>query len=208
MRCAKLTIKRLARHAEDLDDDNAVKTLLAHIKKSLSTAALKAMSESAQSEPQIPIQPEELDASPWVLNVLNGTIDLHTGTPQPQRQADLLTKCLPIDYDPQAPCPTWERFLWHIMGGTNREEEHEDMGAGALAQRHAADERAKRLIDFLQRAVGYSLTGDTREQCLFLLHGGGSNGKTTCIETLQALLGDYAQSTPSASLLAKDRHDG
>ena len=51
------------------------------------------------------------------------------------------------------------------------------------------------------------MTGDTREQCLFVLHGSGSNGKTTFIETLQALLGDYAQSTPSASLLAKDRHD-
>jgi putative DNA primase/helicase len=56
--------------------------------------------------------------------------------------------------------------------------------------------------------VGYALTGDCREQCLFLAHGNGSNGKSTCLETLQALLEDYAQSTPSASLLAKDRQDG
>lgn len=205
---AKQTIKRLARHAEDLDDNAAAKALLAHVKASLATPKLKAMVESAQSEHGIPIQPEALDADRWLLNVINGTLELHTGTLRPHRQADMLTKCLPIDYNPQAQCPTWERFLWHIMGGTNLGEDTEDMGTGELENRKAADKRAKRLIDFLQRAVGYSLTGNTYEQCLFLLHGSGSNGKTTFLETLQALLGDYAQSTPSASLLAKDRHDG
>jgi len=208
VRMAKQTIKRLARHAEDLDDDTAVKALLAHVKSSLATAKLKALVESAQSEPGIPVQPEDLDGDRWLLNCTNGTLDLRTGIPRPQRQADLLTKCLPVAYDPHAECPTWERFLWRIMGGTTRDEDTEDMPAGKLENRQAADQRAKRLIGFLQRAIGYSLTGETREQCLFVLHGSGSNGKSTFLEVLQALLGDYAQSTPSASLLAKDRHDG
>ena len=56
--------------------------------------------------------------------------------------------------------------------------------------------------------MGYSLTGDTREQCLFILYGRGANGKSTFLEGLQAVLADYAQSTPSASLLAKGRYDG
>jgi len=208
VRMAKQTIKRLARHAEDLDDDTAVKALLAHVKSSLATAKLKALVESAQSEPGIPVQPEDLDGDRWLLNCTNGTLDLRTGIPRPHRQADLLTKCLPVAYDPHAECPTWERFLWRIMGGTTRDEDTEDMPAGKLENRQAADQRAKRLIGFLQRAIGYSLTGETREQCLFVLHGSGSNGKSTFLEVLQALLGDYAQSTPSASLLAKDRHDG
>ncbi len=206
IRLAKQTIKGLARQAETLEDDGAVKAHLAHVRKSLSTAALKAMVESAQSEPGISVQPEDLDADPWVLNVHNGTLALRTRTLREHRQADLLTQCLPVPYDPQAPCPTWERFLWRIMGGS-QEKDSPDMSAGELEQRHASDERAKRLICFLQRAIGYALTGDTQEQCLFLLHGSGSNGKSTFLEVLQALLGDYAQSTPSASLLAKDRHD-
>jgi putative DNA primase/helicase len=208
VRMAKQTIKRLARHAEDLDDDQAIKALLAHVKSSLATAKLKALVESAQSEPGIPVQPEDLDGDRWLLNCTNGTLDLRTGIPRPHRQADLLTKCLPVAYDPHAECPTWERFLWRIIGGTNLEDDTEDRGAGESDNRQAADDRAKRLIGFLQRAIGYSLTGETREQCLFVLHGSGANGKSTFLEVLQTLLGDYAQSTPSASLLAKDRHDG
>ena len=208
MSAAKGTIKKLACEVEALDDSTAAKVLLVHIQTSLATAKLKAMVESAQSEPDIPIQPEALDADPWLLNCTNGTLDLHTGTLQPHRPDDLLTKCLSIHFDAHAPCPTWKRFLWRIMGGTTLEEDTEEMSTSELEQRQAADDRAQRLVAFLQRAIGYSLTGDTREQCLFVLHGSGANGKSTFLEVLQALLGDYAQSTPSASLLAKSRPDG
>src|SRR5207253_11419144 len=95
-------------------------------------------------------------------------------------------------------------------GGTHAAEDTDAMSTGELEAQHTADQRAQRLITFLQRAIGYSLTGETREQCLFVLHGSGSNGKSTFLELLQALLEDYAQSTPSATLLAKDphRHEG
>ncbi len=164
------------------------------------------MMENAQSELPLPVQPEDLDADAWLLNCQNGTFDLHTGTLRPHDRGDLLTKCLPIPYDANKTCPTWEQFLWRIMGGSQGDD-NPDMSAGELENRRNADARAGRLITFLQRAIGYSLTGDTREQCLFLLHGSGSNGKSTFLETLQALLGDYAQSTPSASLLAKKEED-
>jgi putative DNA primase/helicase len=208
MRRAKQTIKRLARHAEDLDDTQA-KALMAHVKASLSTTKLKAMVECAQSEEGIPVQPDAFDADAWLLNVTNGTVDLRTGTLRPHQQADLITKCLTMPYDEHATCVTWDAFLWRIMGGSQGEDSP-DMGAGELENRHAADERAKRLSEFIARAVGYVLTGDTREQALLVLHGSGSNGKSTFLELLQALLGDYAQSTPSATLLAKDphRHEG
>jgi putative DNA primase/helicase len=207
MRYAKQTVKRLAQHVIDLDGEEA-QALLKHVKASLATSKLKAMVESAQSEECIPVAPEAFDNNPWLLNALNGTLDLTTGALRPHERAALLTRCLPIAYDPDATCPTWLSFLWRIMGGTRREEDTEHMSAGALEHRQAADGRAQRLIAFLQRAIGYGLTGMTREQCLFVLHGGGSNGKSTFLEALQALLGDYAQSTPSASLLDKNRHDG
>ncbi len=203
---AKQTIKRLARHAEDLDDDAAVKALMAHVKKSLSKASLDALVRTAQDEPGIPVKPEALDMDPWLLNCTNGTLDLRTGTLRPQRQADLITKCLPIAYDPHAQCPTWEHFLWRIMGGSQGQD-HPDMNAGELENRCKADDRARALIDFLQRAIGYTLTGSTREQCIFILHGKTKTGKSTFLATLRALLGPYGQQADMSSFMHKDRDE-
>jgi putative DNA primase/helicase len=111
---------------------------------------------------------------------------------QPHRQADLITKCLPVAYDADATCPTWERFLWRIMGGSQGDDSP-DMGAGELENRRQADDRARALIGFLQRAIGYALTGSTREQCMFILHGPTKTGKSTFLATLRALLGPYGQ---------------
>ena len=104
----------------------------------------------AEKEVGIPVTPEELDADPWLLNVTNGTIDLRTGELREHRPEDLITKLVPVDYDPDAACPTWLQFLHDIMGARQA------------------------LVDFLQRAVGYALTGSTREQVLFLMHGTGT----------------------------------
>src|SRR5262249_31316671 len=92
-------------------------------------------------------------------------------------------KLAPINYDPAATCPTWEAFLERIMA-TNES-----------------------LLGFLQRAVGYSLTGSTRERVTFFLYGTGANGKSTLLETLSSLLGDYAETTRSETLLIKT-YDG
>ena len=97
--------------------------------------------------------PEDLDTKPWLLNCTNGTLDLQTATLQPHKRTDLLTRCMPVVYDAQAPCPTWERFLWRIMGGTV-EPNSEDDSSLFLEQRQQADARAKALIGFLQRAIG------------------------------------------------------
>jgi len=82
-----------------------------------------------------------------------------------------------VDYDPQAVCPTWETFLHRILA--------EDEG----------------LIRYVQKAVGYSLTGSTQEQCLFILHGTGANGKSTFLNTMSTILGEYARHTPTETLL-------
>jgi putative DNA primase/helicase len=205
MQCAKETVKRLARHAETLDDVPA-KTLMTHVRASLSTAKLKAMVESARDEQGIPVQPEKFDQAPWLLNCKSGTLDLRTGTPRPQAREDLLSKCLPVAYDPEAPCPTWERFLWRIMGGSQGKDTAE-MSMAELAARHQADDRARALIGFLQRAIGYSLTGDTREQCLFILHGPTKTGKSTFLSALRHLLGPYGQQADMSTFLHKERDE-
>jgi putative DNA primase/helicase len=176
MRLAKETVKRLARHVETLDDSHAG-ALLAHIKASLSTAKLKALVECAQSEPGMAVQPEDLDQHPWLLNVANGTLDLQTGTLRDHDRADLLTFALPVAYDARATCPTWQRFLDRIMAGNQN------------------------LIAFLQRAIGYALTGAIREHVLLILWGTGRNGKSTFLNTLRTLLGPYGMKAPSELLI-------
>ena len=121
-----------------------------------------------------------LDCDPFVLNVLNGTVDLRTGRLHPHRRENLLTKLAPVSYSPLATCLLWLKFLDRIMDG-NQE-----------------------LITYLQRVVGYGLTGDVSEQCLWFFHGTGANGKSTFLTTLLAILGDYGMQSVSDLLMVKN----
>ena len=96
---------------------------------------------------------------------------------RPNDPADLITHLVPIDYDPVASCPRWEAFLARVLPDPCR--------PGLFAA----------------RAAGYSLTGSIREQCLWILWGGGRNGKSTFLTTLQALMGDYAMQAPLSMLV-------
>lgn len=125
-----------------------------------------------------------MDAQPMLLNVGNGVVDLHTGTLLPASRANFLTKNLETNYIPDAKCPLWEGFLSQAMLG--------DM----------------EMVAYLQRAVGYSITGDVGEHAFFFCHGDGRNGKSTFIGTIQALLGPYATTAVADLLLKRHRqHD-
>ena len=163
-------------------DEPRRRELARHATASESVRAIRGMVLLAQSEPGISIPPNALDTDPWLLNVENGTLDLRTGTLRPHDRAQLLTKMVPVPYDPQATCPLFDAFLRRIF-----------------------DDRPG-LIDFVQRAVGYSLTGDTRAQVLFLCWGTGANGKTTLMQALAGVFADYAATLAAETLLAK-RHD-
>lgn len=184
MRYAKLTTRFMLAEAAKAPTDERMKALGKHALKSQSESRLNAMINLAKSEPGIAAVPEAFDADPWLLNVRNGTVDLRTGKCRDHRHEDLLTKIAPVVYDQHATCPTFLRFLRDIMKG--RDE----------------------LVDFMQHAIGYTLVGTTREQVMLILHGGGANGKSTLIETLIALLGDYARSMPSDALMVKRGDDG
>jgi len=178
-RLAKAVVAGIYAEAGYEQDRGRREELAKHAVRSESVRAIQAMITLAQTEAGIPVLPEQLDRDPWALNVANGTLDLQTGTLRPHRREDLLTKLIPVDYDAAAPCPTWMRFLERIFTGRPQ------------------------LIAFLQRALGYALTGDTSEQCFFLFHGAGSNGKTTFIETTADLLDAYAQRLAIETLLAR-----
>jgi P4 family phage/plasmid primase-like protien len=175
-RLAKETVRGIYREASDEEDEDRRKALGKHARASESETRIRAMVELAK--PEIPVSPDELDASPWLLNTANGTIDLRTGELREHRREDLITKVAPVEYDPAAAAPTWEAFLERVLPG-------------------------EELRQFVQRAVGYSATGSTSEQCMFIHHGPGANGKSTFAETLSATLGDYAMRTPTETLLVK-----
>jgi putative DNA primase/helicase len=178
-RRAKDTISRVRVEAAYLEDKATRTALWNHAKFSESDARLRAMLSQARSEPGVAVKPEDLDSNLFLLTCNNGTLNLQTGDLRPHRQTDLITKLAPVDYEPQAECPLWEAFLATIMGSKPG------------------------LINFLRRAIGYSLTGDTSERAMFIMYGSGANGKSTALETIRALLGDYATRTPAETLLAR-----
>lgn len=178
-RRADETIKSMYDEAKNESDEDRHKALLRWIAKSRSANAKDNMIKEARHQPGIPILPEQMDSNIRLLNVKNGTLDLKTGELLPHRREDLITKMCPVEYDPDAKCERWNEFLNKIMDGKQE------------------------LISFLQRAVGYSLTGSTVEQCLFIAYGSGANGKSTFLDTIQELLGEYAKSTSMNTFLAK-----
>jgi putative DNA primase/helicase len=133
----------------------------------------------ARSEPGMAVLPSELDANAWLLNCLSGTVDLKTGAQRPHAREDLITRVVEVPYDPAATCPLWLKTLDRILDGRTE------------------------LIRYFQKAIGYSCTGDTREQCLFVFWGSGSNGKSTILTTAVTLLGEYALSTRPETLMVK-----
>lgn len=159
---------------EQLDD-------IAAFKKWISSCHFKTRLDSmvtlTKLDARVAISAEDLDTDPWLFNSASGTIDLKSGTLRPYRQSDLITKLIDIPYDPDAKCPNWTRFLLSIFGGD------ED------------------LARFMHRIVGYSLTGDIREHALFFLYGTGANGKSTFVDILMQLMGDYSKRLGADSLM-------
>jgi putative DNA primase/helicase len=143
----------------------------------------RAMLELARAQAGMTVLVDDLDADPWLFNCANGLLDLRTGELHPHDPAKLCTKMAEVEYLPSAECatPVWDAYLDSTFGGDVE------------------------LISFLQKAVGYSLTGITTEQCFFLLHGAGANGKTTFLEVLGLLMGGYAVESPFETFLAAQR---
>ncbi|MBM3189619.1 MAG: hypothetical protein FJZ90_12955, partial [Chloroflexi bacterium] len=145
----------------------------------------KATLEAAESLRPLATTSAQYDTDPWLLACANGVVDLRTGELRPGRPSDMLTKTTGVVYEAGATCERWLRFLEEVFARDKTDEDKPD--------------EQQELVDYIQRAVGYSLTGNTSEQCFFLCHGDGNNGKSVFLETLRSILGEYAQNTAFAT---------
>lgn len=162
-----------------LEDDYERDKYTKFVTRSDSAGAHSALLKQAESEPEITCKPEEFDNNRWLFNVKNGTINLLTSKLQPHNPADRITRYCDVEFKPEAKAHVWEKFLSDILI-------HPE------------------LIQYVQNWLGYSLTGSVKEQCVFLLHGTGRNGKSTLLETIKNVLGDYARPTRIETFLERN----
>jgi putative DNA primase/helicase len=147
-------------------------------------ARLKAMVSLAESEAAVVLPANNLDSDPWVLGVQNGAVELKTGKFRPARREDLITKRANVVFDQKVQCPNWLKFLDTVTGG--------DVP----------------LQSYIQRVVGYTLTGSVREEVMCVLYGTGNNGKSTFRETIHSLLGNYALAADAGLLIERKTPGG
>lgn len=132
-----------------------------------------------------PVKMDDFDKDPFLFNCLNGTLDLRTGTFRPHRASDMLTMISGAVYDPNARSELWEKVVSDAM--------EDDAG----------------LIVFLQKALGYGLTGDTSEECFFVLYGATTrNGKGTVTDPYMKMMGDYGRTAKPETIAHKDKVNG
>lgn len=147
-------------------------------RKSEAASRIDAALKLARSEAALRASAVDFDARPDLLNVGNGTIDLRTGELREHRREDYLRQIVEVDFDPSAEAPEFVRFLATVQPDP-------EMRA------------------FLQRAAGYSATGHNIEQKFLLLHSPGQSGKSTLVEILYRLFGDYATTLPAEALVQR-----
>jgi len=129
-----------------------------------------------KSLPGIGVEQDAWNRETMLLQFENGVYDLESKLFRPGIEKDMISQSVGYDYDPAAKCPQFEKAILEIMNGN------------------------KEMVNFLKRAIAYSLTGKTSEQCLFILTGDGCNGKSILLDTLLALMGAYGANTPFATL--------
>lgn len=171
-RAALETARQRFEAAKLIEDADEKKKAIMWALHSESSYGRKAMLASAESITALATTAADYDRDRFLLAVGNGTLNLGSGELRESRPEDLITRATSVPYLPNAECLRWTRFLNEIF--LNDAE----------------------VISFVQRAVGYSLTGDVREHCLFLLWGGGANGKSTFLEIVLELLGTLAAISP------------
>ncbi len=179
-RCS-LIVRKIYGEAEMYGDQKEREAIVMHAIKSESSERIKGAISLLASQPGMCRPLSNWDADPFLLNVANGTIDLRTGELREHNREDYIARILPIEYDPDAECPLWLTFLDRVTAGDTS------------------------LIEYLQRASGYSLTGDTREQIFFFLYGHGNNGKSVFTGTIRKMLGPYATRVSTDLFMIKDK---
>lgn len=175
---AKILADRLYSFALQITDEDTRNRYIKRVQKLQMRKNRRTMIEDAKSV--YPVSHTVFDRNTDLFNCQNGTLNLTTGEFRPHDPADFLTMMSGITYDPDATCPRWEQFISEVMCND------------------------KDLALYLQKALGYALTGDTSLECLFILYGATSrNGKGTTMETFLKIMGDYGKTSNPEMLSTK-----
>lgn len=160
-----------------LADDDQEKAFNRHLKYTRSNKGKEALVKQARH--RTAIKPDDFDQDKFVLNTLNGILDLRSGQLLPHSAKAMLSKITACEYSDNADCPLWKSFLQDIFA-----EDGE-------------------MIHYIQKAVGYTLSGSVQEQCLFILLGNGRNGKSTFLDIVSDIFGDYAANIQPETIMVK-----
>ena len=175
---AKILADRLYTFALQITDEDTRNRYIKRVQKLQLRKNRRTMIEDAKSV--YPVPHAIFDRNTDLFNCQNGTLNLTTGEFRPHDPADFLTMMSGVTCDPNATCPRWEQFISEVMCND-------------------AD-----LALYLQKALGYALTGDTSLECLFILYGATSrNGKGTTMETFLKIMGDYGKTSNPEMLSTK-----
>ena len=171
----------LTHYAFAIQDENERKQYLKYTLRWMTRNYRKTILDDAASVYNIGMG--EFDADVNLLNCKNGTLDLKTMQFRSHNPDDKITKIADVVYDPNARCPRFEQFLIEVMSGD-------------------ADKSA-----FLQKALGYALSGDSQYECMFILYGATTrNGKSTLMESILRVFGDYGLTVAPETIAAKQRN--
>ena len=180
-RLAKETARSISQEAANETDESRRRTLLQHALRSENKQQLDSMIQVAKTEEGITISQSQLDQDKYLLGVANGVVNLRTGGLLDNCKESMITKRTGTAFNQNDKCPLWLNFINEI---TNNNKE---------------------LANYLKKIVGYSLTGETKEQLFFFLHGHGANGKSVFVNTIQDMLGDYSMQTPVSTIMTRGK---
>mgnify|MGYP003599390586 CR=1 FL=1 len=191
---------READHATTTDD----KKRLVKLAESLTTWAnycrsrrgIDAMLALAERDPRFVRDINDLDKDPYLFGVANGVVDLRTGDLRPAAREDLVTKASPFEFDPHASTKAMAEFVREICSLPI------DDGATTGPMTYQVRPEQER---YMQKVLGYWLTGRVNEQKMWVLTGGGANGKSVLMDVVAKVLGAYAVSLPPEVLMASAR---
>ena len=164
------------------DADDSRKDYLLNLKTILSSRGKTAMLTEATHK--MSVESQAFDQHHHLLNVLNGTINLTTGDLLAHDRKDMISKIATSEYTDKCDTPRWSAFLDEIFDGDQD------------------------LIRYIQKAIGYSLSGSTEEHCAFFCYGTGRNGKSTMLDIISDLLGDYAINIQPETIMVRQASSG